>query len=77
MRINQDPNNAAYGYSFLIDSDQQFGITGSNVDPNARVGNPGFEYEILFASGNSGGVEVRTPRICAMTTRRATTTRTA
>ena len=58
MRINQDPNNAAYGYSFLIDSDQQFGITGSNVDPNAMAGNPGFEYEILFASGNSGGVYV-------------------
>ena len=58
MRINQDPNNAAYGYSFLIDSDQQFGLTGSNVDPNAVAGNPGFEYEILFASGNSGGVEV-------------------
>ncbi|MFZ9054453.1 MAG: hypothetical protein ACO2ZL_01490, partial [Flavobacteriales bacterium] len=58
MRINKDPNNAAYGYSFLIDSDQQFGITGSNADPNARPGNPGFEYEILFASGNSGGVYV-------------------
>ena len=24
IRINSDPNNAAYGYSFLIDSDQKF-----------------------------------------------------
>ncbi|MDA1336935.1 MAG: hypothetical protein O2818_08625 [Bacteroidetes bacterium] len=58
MRINSDPNNAAYGYSFLIDSDQKFGSSGPDADPNALSGNPGFEYEILFASGNSGGVSV-------------------
>ena len=58
IRINSDPNNAAYGYSFLIDSDQKFGSSGVDTDPNAMSGNPGFEYEILFASGNSGGVYV-------------------
>ena len=58
MRVNSDPNNAAYGYSFLIDSDQKFGSSGADADPNAVAGNPGFEYEILFASGNSGGVYV-------------------
>lgn len=58
MRVNSDPNNAAYGYSFLIDSDQKFGSSGADADPNALAGNPGFEYEILFASGNSGGVYV-------------------
>lgn len=58
MRVNSDPNNAAYGYSFLIDTDQKFGSTGADADPNALSGNPGFEFEILFASGNSGGVYV-------------------
>jgi hypothetical protein len=35
------PNNAAYGYSFLIDSDQKFGSSGADADPNALAGNPG------------------------------------
>jgi len=58
IRVNQDPNNAAYGYSFLLDTDGKFGASGPNQDLDYLAGNPGFEYEILFASGNSGGVEV-------------------
>jgi len=58
IRVNQDPNNAAYGYSFLLDTDGKFGASGPNQDLDYLSGNPGFEYEVLFASGNSGGVEV-------------------
>ena len=58
IRVNKDPNNAAYGYSFLLDTDGKFGASGPNQDLDYLAGNPGFEYEILFASGNSGGVEV-------------------
>ncbi len=36
------------GYSILVDSDQKFGFTGSEADPNAVVGNPGFEFEIVL-----------------------------
>ena len=58
IRVNKDPNNAAYGYSFLLDTDGKFGASGPNQDLDYLSGNPGFEYEVLFASGNSGGVEV-------------------
>lgn len=34
------------GYSILIDTDQLFGSSGPNADPNAITGNPGFEIEI-------------------------------
>lgn len=34
------------GYSVLIDTDQKFGNTGANADPNYLAGNPGFEIEI-------------------------------
>lgn len=34
------------GYSIFIDTDQKMGFTGPNADPNARVGNPGFEIEV-------------------------------
>ncbi|MCE2773444.1 MAG: hypothetical protein LW750_08400, partial [Bacteroidetes bacterium] len=34
------------GYSILIDTDQRFGYTGPNADPNATTVNPGFEVEI-------------------------------
>ncbi|MFD2568564.1 beta strand repeat-containing protein, partial [Pseudotenacibaculum haliotis] len=36
------------GYSVLIDTDQKFGFEGPNRDPNAVVGNPGFEIEIIL-----------------------------
>ncbi|MDJ1497853.1 T9SS type A sorting domain-containing protein [Cytophagaceae bacterium DM2B3-1] len=34
------------GYSILIDTDNKFGNTGPNADPNYVSGNPGFEVEI-------------------------------
>ena len=39
MRIADDPNNAAYGYSILLDTDEKIGSS----DPNSQAGNPGFE----------------------------------
>lgn len=36
------------GYSILIDTDQKFGSSGPNADPNAVSGNPGFEIEIVL-----------------------------
>lgn len=43
--------NGAFGFSFLMDSDNNCGTT----DPNNVCGNPCFEYEIQLATGNSGG----------------------
>ncbi|OFX53624.1 MAG: hypothetical protein A2046_14100 [Bacteroidetes bacterium GWA2_30_7] len=42
------PNSKSY--SILIDSDQKFGATGPNKDPNYVTGNPGFEIEIVLAT---------------------------
>ena len=36
------------GYSVLIDTDEKFGFSGPNADPNAVAGNPGFEIEIVL-----------------------------
>lgn len=42
------------GYSILIDTDNKFGATGSNADPNYQAattgtnGNPGFEIEVVL-----------------------------
>ncbi len=41
---NYAPNSK--GYSILIDTDNKFGNTGPNADPNYVSGNPGFEVEI-------------------------------
>ena len=54
MRIANEPGNAAYGYSLLLDTDLKIGSS----DPNSVSGNPGFEIELLYGSGNSGGVSV-------------------
>lgn len=43
--------NGAFGFSFLMDSDNNCGTT----DPNNVCGNPCFEYEIQLSTGNSGG----------------------
>jgi gliding motility-associated-like protein len=48
------PNSKSY--SILIDTDQKFGFTGANADPNAVPGNPGFEVEIVLET--NFGVEV-------------------
>lgn len=55
MRIAKNPQGA-YGYSMLIDTDLLFGSTGADANPNATSGNPGFELEIIYGSGNQGGV---------------------
>ena len=54
IRIANEPANAAYGYSFLLDTDLKIGST----DPNSKSGNPGFEIEVLYGSGNAGGTIV-------------------
>lgn len=40
------PNSKSY--SILIDADGKFGFTGDNKDPDAKTGNPGFEYEVVL-----------------------------
>ncbi len=51
-----DVGSGAYGYSFLLDTDNKM---GTGIDPNAVSGNPGFEIEILYGSGSgSAGVKV-------------------
>ncbi len=57
MRIRlADKPNGKFGYSFLIDTDQKYGI---NTDPNATSNNEGFEYEIrLENKGGANGVIV-------------------
>ncbi|MEP0937168.1 MAG: Ig-like domain-containing protein, partial [Cyclobacteriaceae bacterium] len=55
-------------YSILIDTDQKFGASGENADPNYTVGNPGFEIEVVLRTnfgvglydvdGTTTGIEV-------------------
>ncbi len=58
IRIASNPGNAGFGYSILLDTDLGFGNTGPAADSNYLSGNPGFEFEVLFGSGNNNGVEV-------------------
>ncbi|MFQ3212517.1 MAG: hypothetical protein ACI9C9_000036, partial [Marivirga sp.] len=44
------------GYSILVDTDQKFGGTGANADPNFLAGNPGFEVEIVLRTNFGVGV---------------------
>lgn len=53
MRI-ANVGSGAYGYSVLLDTDAKIGA----ADPNIVSGNPGFEIEILYGSGNGGKVAV-------------------
>lgn len=39
------------GYSILIDTDNKFGNTGPDADPDYTPANPGFEVEIVLATG--------------------------
>jgi len=50
FRVSGTASNAK-GYSILVDSDQKFGFYGSEADPNAKVANPGFEFEIVLETG--------------------------
>ena len=45
---NFAPNSK--GYSVLLDTDGKFGFSGTNADPNAVTGNPGFEMEIILVT---------------------------
>lgn len=45
------PNSKAY--SILIDTDQKFGFSGPNADPDALAGNAGFEVEIVLRTNFS------------------------
>src|SRR5687768_16803373 len=38
--------NGSTGFSILFDLDNKFGFSGPAADPNAIVGNPGFEREV-------------------------------
>ncbi|TVZ59042.1 gliding motility-associated-like protein [Flavobacteriaceae bacterium MAR_2010_105] len=53
MRIAKQANGA-FGYSFLFDTDLKFGPS----DPNSIPGNPGFEIEVVYGSGNNNDVLV-------------------
>ncbi|MBT8273718.1 MAG: hypothetical protein KJO77_07925, partial [Bacteroidia bacterium] len=53
MRIARQANGA-FGYSFLFDTDLKFGPS----DPNSIAGNPGFEMEVIYGSGNNNDVLV-------------------
>ncbi len=50
--------NGAYGFSFLIDTDNRIGFTGPTADPNAVTGNPGFEIEIIYGTAGQGLVSI-------------------
>ncbi|GAB3204620.1 gliding motility-associated-like protein [Pontibacter aydingkolensis] len=51
FRLNKTSPNSK-GYSVLIDTDQKFGFSGPNADPNAVAGNPGFEMEMVLMSNH-------------------------
>ncbi|NVK05552.1 MAG: hypothetical protein HWD92_12060, partial [Flavobacteriia bacterium] len=48
----------AYGFSFLIDTDNKMGFTGPDADPNAVAGNPGFEKEVIYGTSAGGLVQI-------------------
>gem|GEM_PF-2151075 len=49
FRLGNAADNSK-GYSMMIDTDQKFGFSGIDADPNAVPGNPGFEIEIVLES---------------------------
>ncbi len=51
-----DISNSSKGYSILIDTDQKFGSTGINSDPNALNENKGFEVEVSMITKKSVSV---------------------
>ena len=58
LRLSKDATGA-FGFSVLVDTDGKFGFTGTDADPNAVAGNPGFEYEIRYQTGGGGaGIKV-------------------
>jgi len=55
FRLSGYANNSK-AYSVFFDTDQKFGFTGTNADPNAVPGNAGFEVEVVLET--NFGVEV-------------------
>ncbi|MGE5519746.1 MAG: hypothetical protein ACM3VS_07465, partial [Candidatus Dadabacteria bacterium] len=47
IRLSAYASNSK-AYSILVDTDEKYGFTGLNADPNARPGNAGFEVEIVL-----------------------------
>lgn len=52
LRVGQNPLGT-HTYSVLIDTDNKFGLSGNNPDPDAISGNLGFERMISFVTGGS------------------------
>ncbi|MEQ9009568.1 MAG: hypothetical protein RLP12_16935, partial [Ekhidna sp.] len=55
FRLGGTANNSK-SYSILIDTDQKFGATGANADPNYTAGNPGFEIEVVLRTNFGVGL---------------------
>ncbi len=55
FRLGGTANNSK-GYSILIDTDQKFGATGPEADPNYVPGNPGFEIEVVLRTNFGVGL---------------------
>ena len=55
FRLGGTANNSK-GYSILIDTDQKFGATGPDADPNYVPGNPGFEIEVVLRTNFGVGL---------------------
>lgn len=55
FRLSGYANNSK-AYSVFFDTDEKFGFTGTNADPNAVPGNAGFEVEVVLET--NFGVEV-------------------
>lgn len=50
--------NSSVAFSILIDTDYKFGFTGPDADPNAVVGNPGFELELSATYKGSADLKI-------------------
>ncbi|MBS9462867.1 hypothetical protein KIM67_10625, partial [Flagellimonas sp. 389] len=55
FRLGGTANNSK-GYSILIDTDNKFGKSGPNADPNYLPGNPGFEIEVVLRTNFGVGL---------------------
>lgn len=49
-------SNSSKTYSVFIDTDEKYGFSGTNADPNAVTGNPGFEIELSLHTNRGIGI---------------------
>lgn len=49
-------SNSSKTYSVFIDTDQKYGFSGNDADPNAVTGNPGFEIELSLHTNRGIGI---------------------